>query len=276
MPLKDLLVVADSDPATEQRIEIAANLAEREGAHLTGLYIESSVKSGRFDRFNAPLFTTASAERPGHAAAVQQIFDTVAARRGITGEWRVVSGDPSRAAALHGRYADLIILGQLDPEVGSSANDRPRPEDVALTSGQPILIVPYTGHFGTVGRRVLVGWDTSREATRAIRDALPLLRAAQSVTILSIDPQQAHEAHGAVPGADMAHHLARHGIDAVAEWAVSNGIDAGNVLLSRAADLSADLLVIGAYGHPRFRELVLGGVTRTILESMTLPVLMSH
>jgi nucleotide-binding universal stress UspA family protein len=138
------------------------------------------------------------------------------------------------------------------------------------------LIVPYAGHFATIGQRVLVGWDTSREATRAIRDALPLLGTAQAVTILSIDPQPTREGHGAVPGADMACYLARHGIDAVAEWSVSNGIDAGNVLLSRAADLSADLLVIGAYGHPRFRELVLGGVTRTILESMTLPVLMSH
>jgi nucleotide-binding universal stress UspA family protein len=191
---------------------------------------------------------------------LKEMFDAAVARQGITSEWRVGSGEPSRIVALHGRYADLIILGQLDPNVGLSACC-PRPEDVALTTGRPVLVIPYVGDFTTVGQRVLVGWNTSREATRAIGDALPLLRAAQSVTILSIDPRSTSEGHGAVPGADIARYLARHGINAVVDWAVSNGIDAGNILLSRAADLMADLLVIGAYGHPRFRELVLGGVT---------------
>jgi nucleotide-binding universal stress UspA family protein len=123
---------------------------------------------------------------------------------------------------------------------------------------------------------VLVGWDSSREATRAINDAMPLLQAAQAVTVLAIDPTDGPAGHGEMPGADIALHLARHGVKATIESTVSAGIGIGNVLLSRASDLGADLLVMGAYGHSRVRELVLGGSTRTVIESMTLPVLMSH
>ena len=153
---------------------------------------------------------------------------------------------------------------------------RPRPELVALASGRPILAVPYAGQFETVGRRVLIGWNATREATRAVNDAMPLLAAADVVTVLTIDAREAPDAHGELPGADISLHLARHGVKATIERTVSAGVPAGEVLLSRAADLGADLLVIGAYGHSRMRELLLGGATRSILQSMTVPVLMSH
>jgi nucleotide-binding universal stress UspA family protein len=153
---------------------------------------------------------------------------------------------------------------------------RPHPERVTLASGRPILVVPYAGHFATLGQRVLVGWDASREATRAVGDAMPLLAAAEQVTVLAIDPQAGPGGHGELPGADISLHLARHGVKAVIERTVSADVPIGDVLLSRAADLGADLLVMGAYGHSRARELLLGGATRTVLGSMTLPVLMSH
>jgi nucleotide-binding universal stress UspA family protein len=153
---------------------------------------------------------------------------------------------------------------------------RPRPERVALAAGRPVLAIPYAGRFEAVGRRVLIGWDASREATRAVADAMPLLAAAETVSVLSIDPREGPSAHGPVPGADISPHLARHGVNATVERTVSAGVPAGDLLLSRAADLGADLLVVGAYGHSRARELLLGGVTRTLLQSMTLPVLMSH
>ena len=140
----------------------------------------------------------------------------------------------------------------------------------------PVLVVPYAGRYETVGRRVLIGWSATREAARAVSDAMPLLAAAEIVTVLTIDAREGTDAHGELPGADISLHLARHGVKAEIERTVSAGIPAGDVLLSRAADLGADLLVIGAYGHSRVRELLLGGVTRSILQSMTLPVLMSH
>jgi nucleotide-binding universal stress UspA family protein len=145
-----------------------------------------------------------------------------------------------------------------------------------MLAGRPILVVPYAGHFARIGQRVVIGWDASREAARAVNDAMPLLAAAEAVTVLTIDPEQSPRGHGEIPGADIALHLARHGVTAQVERTVSAGIGIGNTLLSRAADLEADLLVMGAYGHSRVRELLLGGVTRTMLTSMTLPVLMAH
>jgi nucleotide-binding universal stress UspA family protein len=121
-----------------------------------------------------------------------------------------------------------------------------------------------------------VAWDASREATRAVNDAIPLLASATTVTVLSVDPAIGRTEHGDVPGADIALHLARHGVNVRVEQTVSGGIGIGDLLLSRASDLGADLLVMGAYGHSRLRELVLGGATRTMLKSMTLPVFMSH
>jgi nucleotide-binding universal stress UspA family protein len=147
---------------------------------------------------------------------------------------------------------------------------------VTLASGRPILVVPYAGRFETVGRCVLIAWNVSREAARAVADAMPLLAAADVVTVLAVDPPPGPGGDGDLPGADIALHLGRHGVEAQIERTVSADVPIGEVLLSRAADLGADLLVMGAYGHSRTRELLLGGATRSILASMTIPVLMSH
>lgn len=284
MGFKDILVVLDGNPAVRGRIELAAALAERDAAHLVGLHIsvaaESLSRRGYFDLFDRsllePLYRDFVEQMRQEAQAARALFEAVAGRRGVSAEWRQDAGYPSQTAALHGRYADLIVIGQLDPDDIRGPLLRPMPEEVALAVGRPILVIPYAGEWQSVGRRVLVGWDGSREATRAINDALPLLTRAEAVTVLAIDPGGGVAGHGEVPGADIALHLARHGVKAAIEKTVSAGIGAGNVLLSRASDFAADLLVIGAYGHSRVRELVLGGATRTILESMTLPVLLSH
>jgi nucleotide-binding universal stress UspA family protein len=207
---------------------------------------------------------------------MRALFDDVTGRRSLSAEWRMASGFPLDVSAVHARYADLTIMGQLDPDNEWASVIYALPEDVALSSGRPVLVVPYAGTFPSVGQRVLVAWDASREATRAVNDAMPLLSAASSVTVMTIDPQQSREEHGDVPGADIALHLARHGVAAQVESTVSGGIGVGDALLSRASDLGADLLIMGAYGHSRGRELILGGATRTVLESMTLPVLMAH
>jgi nucleotide-binding universal stress UspA family protein len=281
MVYRDLVVLLDAEPASRGRIELAATMADRSGAHLVGLYAEIALelprRLGYFDpALLDPLYReveTASRER---AQEMRIIFEDIASRHGLSAEWRFANGDPSQVAALHGRYSDLIIAGQIDPDDKKALLSRPRPEEVVLAIGRPVLVIPYAGRFDRVGERVVVGWDASREATRAINDALPLLTAAHSVTVVTIDPEVGPDGHGEIPGADLALHLARHGVKATIERTVSGGIGLGDVLLSRAADLAADLLVIGAYGHSRVRELLLGGVTRSILNNMTLPVLMSH
>lgn len=292
MGFKDILVVLDTGAAARGRVELAASLAERFGAHLIGLHTmvaaEAPQRHGYFEVFDRslldPLYRDFAEKMQAEAEATHALFDKIMNRRGVSAEWRCAaheaSRSPSEIAAMHGRYADLIVLGQLEPDDISAPLFRPLPEEVALAVGRPILVVPYAGSFAETGRRVLIGWDASREATRAINDAMPLLQAAQAVTVLAVDPghgpRNPARGHGEVPGADIALHLARHGVKATIERTASAGIGAGNALLSRASDLEADLLVMGAYGHSRVRELLLGGATRTVLESMTLPVLMAH
>ena len=284
MGFKDILVALDTAGPARGRIELAAALAERFAAHLIGLHTtlpaEAPRRHGYFDYFDRslldPLYQEYEQKMAAEGDATRHLLVEIAARRGLSAEWRTSSGYPSEITALHGRYVDLIVLGQPDPDDTTTALYRPRPAEVALAVGRPILVIPYAGSWTQIGRRVLVGWDSSREATRAINDAMPLLAGAEAVTILAVDPADGPAGHGEVPGADIALHLARHGVKATIEATVSAGIGAGNALLSRASDLEADLLVMGAYGHSRVRELLLGGVTRTVLDSMTLPVLMAH
>jgi nucleotide-binding universal stress UspA family protein len=277
------LVVLDADPQSRDRILMAAALSERFGAHLVGLYVKVSREPpGRFDYFNSdaplfgPLYRDIEENTRAEAERARVLFEDVVGRQSLSAEWREASGYPGEVAAVHGRYADLIILGQLDPGDAQAPLIKPRPEEVALLAGRPILVLPYVGKFERIGQRVLVAWDASREATRAVNDAMPLLVGASSITVIAVDPRQTPDGHGEIPGGDIALHLARHGVATRVESTVSAGIGVGDTLLSRASDLEADLLVMGAYGHSRVRELVLGGATRTVLASMTLPVLMAH
>jgi nucleotide-binding universal stress UspA family protein len=281
MSYKDLLVVLDSDAASRRRIDLAVALAERFAAHLIGLYpLPMPEVPHHLSYYDPavldPFFMDLRQQARAAADAEREAFEHAASLHGLSAEWRVVAEGREADAALHARYVDLTILGQLDPDRGELDLIRPRPEQVTFASGRPVLVVPYAGKFEAVGRRVLIGWNASREATRAVNDAMPLLMAADIVTVLTIDAREGPDAHGELPGADISLHLARHGVKAEIERTVSAGISPGDVLLSRAADLGADLLVIGAYGHSRVRELLLGGATRSILQSMTLPVLMSH
>ena len=281
MAYKNLMVVLDADESSRERISYAAALAARFEAHLVGLYLTvSSLTRDEYALLDIGIldisFFSDPAKSREETEKTRALFEEVTARQGVSAEWRTASGYPAGMAAMHGRYADLIVMGQLDAYDSQAGLLRARPEEVTMLAGRPVLVVPFTGHFERLGARVLVGWDASREAARAVRDAMPLLARAEAVTVLTIDAEQSPFGHGEIPGADIALYLARHGVNAEVERTVSAGIGVGNTLLSRAADYEANLLVMGAYGHSRVRELLLGGVTRTVLTSMTLPVLMSH
>jgi nucleotide-binding universal stress UspA family protein len=214
------------------------------------------------------------AEAVEAARPIEAAFRECLRRNGIEGEWRMVEGSPPGTVALHARYADLAIVGQPN-------RDEPQDADAVtvttiMTSGRPVLAVPFAGDFPTVGERVLVAWNASREAARALNDALPLLLNAKQVTVLAINPQRGVGGHGDVPAADIALHLARQGLKTEAAHTVAKDIADGEALLSYAADIGADLIVAGAYGHSRAREMVFGGVTRTLIAEMTAPVLFSH
>lgn len=282
---KDILVHLDGGPRSAPRLQVAATLARRAGAQLTGVYVVDIPSAEFFYGAAMPLAAGGvervvdqiRAEALAAAAPVEAAFNDLLRREGLEGAWRLVEGNMPATVALHARYADLAVLGQANPyEHRDGLGTDAVVVSAVMTSGRPVLAVPFAGEFPTVGDRVLVAWNASREAARAVNDAMPLLREASVVTVLAVNPRRGIHGHGDVPAADISLHLARHGVKAEAAHTVANDIPDGEALLSYAADIGADLIVAGAYGHSRARELVFGGVTRTLLAEMTAPVLLSH
>ena len=286
MSFKDILVHLDEGPRSATRVNVAVDLARREKAHLTGIFVIDIPGSDLFYGAGMPfasgggmdqMVNSLRADISARAEIIGAEFHEILRREGLEGELRVVEGDTIALLALHARYADLTVLAQPNAE---EAFKGPTADavlvNVMLSSGRPVLAVPYAGRFDRVGERVLVAWNASRESTRAVNDALPILRAAKSVVVLAVNPKRGIEGHGDVPAADIALHLARHGVKAEAAHTIAKDISEGDALLSYAADLGVDLIVTGGYGHSRAREMVFGGVTRTLLQEMTVPMLLSH
>ena len=259
--------------------DAAIRMAQAFGAHLTALNHVDVIRLSPFIRahLGEELVRQQLRRAEDDATAAAAGFEAIARREGLGGvEVRRLVGDPVQGLAISARYADLIVLGQVDAENTDGPEQRDFPDHAILAAGRPVLMVPYAGTFNTIGEHVAVAWSATRESTRAVTDALPLLQRAKKVTVIIGDPRPGAGGHGASPGADIALYLARQGVTVEVSLEQTAGIDVGSLLLSRIADLNADLLVMGAYGHSRMRELVLGGVTRTILRQMTVPVLMSH
>jgi nucleotide-binding universal stress UspA family protein len=267
---KTILVHLDDRPRRSERLALAFTLAARFDAHLVALFALEATRIPSYALAEAGALAEEIQARRSEAAREAEAQFRQAERR-ATGkaEWRLSSSaDPVAALRLSARYADLVIAGQPeDPSTQALA------AELVLGAGRPVLFVPYAGGFADAGKRVLVAWNGSREAARAVSDALPLLARADAVQVVAFVPGGDH---GEAPAADIALYLARHGVKASAARDVAPGIDIGARILSRAADTDADLVVMGAYGHSRLRELALGGATRTLLEAMTVPVLMAH
>jgi nucleotide-binding universal stress UspA family protein len=277
MTYKTLLVHLDHRPRSDARLELALGLAERFDAHLVGLFAPGAARLPSYALAEGgPALRDVLEQRRAEAAGeAHKRFQRLAGRNGAgRAEWRASQAEPDAAVRLSARYADLVIAGQ--PEAGDEGELRGLGDELALSTGRPVLFVPYAGKFADLGRRVLVAWDAGREAARAVTDALPFLQRAERVEVASFDPERTGRRHGEEPGADIGLYLARHGVKVSVARQSGAGYEVGSQILSRAADTSADLIVMGAYGHSRVRELVLGGATRTLLEAMTVPVLMSH
>lgn len=278
MTYRTILVHADQSRHAEARIRQAARLARAFDAHLLGAAISGvspyllpgSIEMG------GQMIADRIDEMRGAALAALDRFDVLAASEGAPSvERRYVDDDLYGGLALQARYADLLVIGQTDPDEVLPGASPELAGYLLMSTGRPVLMLPYAGHVERIGSRAVVAWDGSLEATRAVTCALPLLKKANGVSVLVFDPAASPISHGEEPGADIGLYLARHGVK-VEVSAQPGPIDAGNALLSRVADLGADLLVMGGYGHSRFREMFLGGVTRTVLHSMTLPVLLAH
>lgn len=280
MALKNLLVHVDETRASAKRLDAAVALAQAHGAHLTGLYVafEPNLPAYVAGQIPRDILDTQRAETAKEAEAAVAAMRAKLEKAGVAGDCRVVPAVDAQVAAVvaqHARYVDLAIAGQAEPEDAGPGGPQ-MVQDLVTSCGRPVLVVPYIGAGPTIGRTVTVAWDAGREAARAVGDAMPILETAERVHVLVVNPNSGASGHGAEPGADIALHLARHDIEAEVERVRSEGMEVGQIIQSWLADSGSDLLVMGAYAHSRVRDLVLGGVTRRMFDSMTVPVLMSH
>ncbi len=274
MPYKDLLVHLDGDAHADVRLAVAVGMARRFGARLKGLYGES----------DPHVLSTATrdpaAALGATAARVEASFRSQTAAARIETDWQtamtVNDMELIKRALFQARHSDLMVVGQSDPEALKVGVPADFAEQLILNCGRPVLVVPYAGQFAEIGERVMIAWNGSREAVRALNDALPLLVDAKHVVLVTINPDMSRKDYGEEPFRPVAAHLAAHGISARCESLWVNDIRAVDLLLSRLTDEAIDLLVMGAHGHYGFPYLHRGGSTRQVLRSMTVPVLMSH
>jgi nucleotide-binding universal stress UspA family protein len=278
MTYKTILVHLNDPRRAEALLEPAVRLAAKCNAHLIGLHVHASVPAPpvAIPYGTQVLGSIVAAERE-HTEKLSAAFARMTSNQPFVSEWRslkVPHVDLAPVVMDHGRAADLIIAGQTDPDWDLSPL-LDFPERLALEAGRPVLVVPYIGRYPDPGRNAVVAWKAGRESARAVFDALPLLRGAETVQILEIK-ERGDERPALAPDTSIAAALARHGIKPSVRTSIAGEISVGDEILSRLADMGADLLVMGAYGHSRMREMVFGGVTRHIFRHMTVPALFSH
>jgi nucleotide-binding universal stress UspA family protein len=279
MTYKTLMVHLDTSNRVNARLSLALTLARAYGAHLDGLFSAFEPQPREFYVMagTADYYDEHRKRRAEQRGAIERLFHAELVRAQVEGAWVAADTDPIDALTQHSRTADLTILGQTDlNDPGAYVADH-FAETVILGAGGPVLVMPHTGNYEAIGKRVLIAWNGSREAARAAHDALPFITRAARVTIAAATATVTSEPTQA-SCADLATLLARHGATTVdiAHFPRRTLETTGDALLSYAAEGGYDLLVMGAYGHARLQEMVLGGATRTVLAAMTLPVLMSH
>ena len=280
MPYKTILVSLNDSERAEALLEVAGGIALAHDAHVEGLFVIPAMRIYPVVTLHVPpeYFETQRKVFQQQADEMRGRFEDFLDRNGLSGGWlEVNSPSPLVADTVieHALRADLVVASQ-PPREEMAEIEADFAERLVLESGRPVLFVPRAGEFGSPGETVVVGWNATREATRAVHDALPLLVGAKDVRLAWIDPQEEPEEAGDLPGAELADALARHGVPARVDTLVSGGIDAGEVLLNHVADTGADMLVMGAWGHSRLKEYVFGGATQHVMDHMTVPVLFSH
>lgn len=277
MALKTIVACLTAPESASTVAAAALQLAERHQAHLIGLHVIPQFPIYSLAGADLPLevinwHDQALAER---AKEVEKLFTKTTKDTSAATEWQCVQSltvDLATGLLQNMRCADLIVMSQFlgtgaDPEIAA---------EVVIGAGRPVLIIPNIGEPQQISTRAVIAWNGEREAARAAFDTLPLLKQADSVDILTIDPDGGGDVDSFTTGGDLALALSRQGIKVVTATSQPMDISVGDDLLSRIADKSCSLLVMGCYGHSRLRELVFGGVTKHILKHMTVPVLMSH
>lgn len=275
--IKDIVLALEVGSSRDAARDYAISVAATFDAHLAAIGFDYAPVLPPMDTVSAIPSDILDAEREANRKAASDAiarFEEAARLAAVSAESRLVEASVSGATKVLGTIArtfDLSVVGQAEPK---SMRDDLMIEGSLFDSGRPVLVVPYIQRAGLKLDRVMVCWDGSRNAARAINDAMPFLSRAKAVDVVTISAGK--DKSGEIKGVDIAQHLARHGLNVELRRINAGDVDVANVILSDAADRDADFIVMGGYGHSRLREFVLGGATRGILSSMTVPTLMSH
>jgi nucleotide-binding universal stress UspA family protein len=270
-----LLVHVEPGPIAEQRLRYAVSMAQSRDMKLIGLTVRLSASAAVSTTLGDPMAVGALCEASGECCqAAKELFDTVTHGCGIELEWREASGAPLPIIAAEAACADMVVIGRNDLIDNDGGIYQIEPADLIMACGTPVIVVSADAPASFKARRILLAWKSTPQAARAARDALPLLKKAETVVLTEV-VSEAVEGKYEVSAEAMAAYLRSHGI-AVSIRKLPPASDAGYQLIQAAADNECDLIVAGAYGHSRLREWVLGGVTRSLLAVPTIPCILSH
>jgi nucleotide-binding universal stress UspA family protein len=279
MEYKNLLVYLDQGASNKERVNTAIAIAKVHEAQLTGVVVNALPASSILQKLGFGKGEALMEQQRVDAEEIIEHFKQMTEQEGVQADTRIIECVEGRAAEKLARMArifDLSIMRQANPDKPNSAFISELSEEVMLSSGRPVFFIPYVGAHNIPCRRGLIAWDGSKSATRAVHDALPLLKMMEKVIILIVDADKIEHYAASQPGEELSRHLSIHGVNNEISRVLKAEVSTSTIILNELSDSGADILIMGGYGTPKLREVMLGGVTRTLFECMTVPVFMSH
>lgn len=280
MKYKDILVYLDDGASNKDRVQTALSFAAAHDAHLVGVTFDIKIPPHVSATLTAKINKEQQENSSRKAQSIIDDFLQQASETDVKVDTHILHCRESKAPealSLYARNFDITILRQTNPDRTHSAPlVTSLAEKVLFSSGRPVLYVPYVGAHQIPANRAIIAWDGSRASTRAVHDALPLMEGMDEVIVLVVNADKKPSSKGKDAGEELVTHLKRHGLNARLEHVQSMGVDVAIIVLNALADLGADILIMGGYGSSRIHEMFLGGVTKTLMRDMTIPVFMSH
>ncbi len=279
MQFKNILVHLDRSKGCHNRLETAFKLARNFDARITGLFVvpDYVVPSYVEAQVSVDVITEVIEKALARAEETMTTYQKRADDAGVSMKGQVMEGQINPILREHSKYSDLLLLGQDQPEDPDNASYG-LADSLLFEGACACMVVPHSGKLSTPGKRILLTWNASRESARALREAMPLLSRAETVVVLSSEPDSGDSdtASGHPHARELTKFLELHGIDTISSGISDLDMSATNAIVGQAADMNADLIVMGAYGHTRLREIILGGVTRDLIKQAPVPLLLAH
>ena len=277
MAIKQLLVHLDHSSGCKNRLESGFELVKRFDAQLQGIFVVPDIIIPAYVEAQISVDLMVDISEKAIARAREQVttYQAMADDAGVTMQFQVVEGQQTPILREHSKYSDLLLLGQDNPDDPDNSSHE-LADDLLLEGACGCLVIPHSGDIPAPGKRILVAWNASRESARAVREAMPFLTRAEQVVVLSSEPDRSKESSEHAHAREIASYLSAHGIDSVSSGISDVDLSPAEAIMAQATEMKADLIVMGAYGHMRLREIILGGTTRELLKQVPVTLLLAH